>query len=91
MTFSEEISGVFGLCKWLANCLLLCSLVLDRIGEIKFLFGFSDAVDGVNDSSPKDVIGYIQEMIDVFKLKLRLGDYPEDSNMPTFMHKVQNI
>lgn len=55
---------------------------------MKFLFGLSDAVDGVDVSSPKDVIGYIQEMIDVFKLKLRLGDYPEDSNMPTLMHQV---
>lgn len=72
----------------LSFCLDGSSLVLDRIGEVKFLFGLPDAVDGVNDSSPKDVIGYIQEMIDVFKLKLRLGDYPEDSNMPTFIHQV---
>lgn len=85
---ASQISVVFGGCNWYAYCLLLCSLVLDRIGEVKFLFGLPDAVDGVNDSSPKDVIGYIQEMIDVFKLKLRLGDYPEDSNMPTFIHQV---
>lgn len=55
---------------------------------MKFLFGLADAVDDVIVSSSEDAIGYIQEMIDVFKLKLRIGDYPEDSNIPTLMHQV---
>ena len=55
---------------------------------MKFLYGLPDAAEGVNDSSPKDVIGYIQEMIDVFKLKLGLGDYPEDSNIPASINQV---
>ncbi|XP_022982800.1 uncharacterized protein LOC111481554 [Cucurbita maxima] len=72
----------------LSFCLDGSSLVLDRIGEVKFLYGLPDAVEGVNDSSPKDVIGYIQEMIDVFKLKLGLGDYPEDSNIPASINQI---
>ncbi|KAG7017505.1 hypothetical protein SDJN02_19370 [Cucurbita argyrosperma subsp. argyrosperma] len=72
----------------LSFCLDGSSLVLDRIGEVKFLYGLPDAAEGVNDSSPKDVIGYIQEMIDVFKLKLGLGDYPEDSNIPASINQI---